>query len=241
MLRLATSRWSGRISGILAFLLMCTLITIPSQARQSKLPDKGTALIFQVNSIGTLGNFGGYGLAIKKHTSTSRAWRLGLSFDIEDQDSDQKSVREDTTYTEATSDENWSRVLVSADIQRVWYLKEESDLLPFVGVGPAISWYSHHRKESSPRAGGRRYTDDNDIDRFAAGLSASLGAEWFFTGHMSLHAELKLEAKYQWESVEAVSSRINPDGTDIVQRNKRNTEGFYASTESARLGLSLYF
>lgn len=242
MWRLTRGCIRSGVPGCFVLFLLCILPGATVHAQKSKLPEGGIALIFQVNQIGSLGNFDGYGLAVKKHTSTDRAWRLGLSFDIEDMDSDQKSEREHSAYSEVTSHYTWSRVIINTDLQRIWYMKEKSDLLPFIGIGPTISWYNHDRWSSSPTPEGIKSIREESTCRFAAGLGASLGAEWFFSDHMSLHAEVNLEAKYQWESEEETRSVTgDPDNADVVNRVEKDEEVFRASTESARLGLSLYF
>ena len=118
------------------------------------------------------------------------------------------------------------------------YLKAESEVAVYAGLGPTATYDTNDSKDTSTKTG----TDTTSVRHdkrttWRTGAAAVLGAEFFATEHVSIHAEYVGYLRYT--STDDVSEYTSYYGE--VSRNKATSAGWTVGTGNVRFGLSAYF
>lgn len=186
------------------------------------------ALQFQITNNFTLDDFQGSIISIKRHTSDRSAWRAGLSLDF-DSSSVERSVQPDgaPAFTDADDGSNQGARL---DLQYLRYTRAGSPVRFLFGGGP-FAGISHSSTESY--RDGVTYRKD-ERDRWDAGVSGVLGAEWFVGAGLSLHAEYGFEFGYTQQE-----RRSEVPTTGEMQKIETDRVAF--SARGVLFGVSAYF
>lgn len=168
-----------------------------SQVRPNSLQADKWALQFQISNNFTLASFEGATISIKKQTSPQNALRLGL-----------------TVYSSASwaNSGNYDNENIVAYFNWIYYPTKNTEVNPFYGFGPLMSYYRSHASDGSL------------YSNWGAGMIGLLGVEWFLNRSISTTAEYSTSASYiRYTSSSAAASNVF----------------FFNST--VRFGLSAYF
>jgi len=215
-------RSSGLTHSTQAVFLLLALGASDARGEENSLTAGSWALQFQIQNNLTLGNFDGLGIALKRHLSGGSALRGGVNFTTS---GSSQELRPDSVQTRADSDLRGVR----AALHYVWYPRPQADVNLFMGIGPAFGYLSN---DSLNSASGRERS--SETSEWQVGAHGILGAEWFATRSLGIHAEY--EIAYQYASSEATVSTGTPE-TKVT----RNTDRWSFGTSAVRFGLSVYF
>lgn len=211
----------------LAFLLPAPIFS-QSEGSGPYLTDSSRSIQFGIESF-SLRTFG-YGLiSYRQHCSASTAVRLGIMLNGNQTMREQtiSKYRNDTlTGRHHSSTTEIPTVSFSIRALYQWYFPIENDLYLFAGIGPEAGYEQ------------REYSwNESDERSWTAGIHGSVGAEWFASRHISLHAEYVSSALYRhsrstdWSGL----SNINSEYTE------ETIKSYQLNWLSVLFGLSVYF
>ncbi|REL37647.1 hypothetical protein DYD21_07635 [Rhodohalobacter sp. SW132] len=188
--------------------------------RTHSLEENSKALQFQITDNFNLSSFTGSAFSYKRHSSDTRAVRVGLSF---------RNEYRTTTRKQDDNDLDLDSILFSTsiDVSFLRYTDPDSDIKFFYGFGPGIDADIRTQKSGNN-------DNETELTRKYFGVAALglTGVEWFFHRSMSLHAEYGafLRVGYSFEE----SERFD----DL---NKIETWDLSLRSSGVRLGISAYF
>jgi hypothetical protein len=201
--------------------------------------DGAKALQFEITDNFNLSAFQGAAISLKKHTSNSFAWRLGLDLNLQVSDQESASERDYEAYAESIRDENSQ--IINLRLQGLFYPHHTAGIRLFYGFGPVFGFSHRKSVKVEERIEYNRITENTSkLNTWKAGLTGVLGVEWFPAKRISLLAEYVSEFTYEYmkstsESVAMVPDDIFSTKSETINKNVR----FYPA--QVRFGLSVYF
>ncbi|MDH4337859.1 MAG: hypothetical protein OEX18_11365 [Candidatus Krumholzibacteria bacterium] len=209
---------------VVALAVVALAVSGAAAQRANSLEDGAWALQFGIEGQFISVNSYSGGVSLKRHFSQKSAFRAGISASAGD------SERDHSDIDQVDGANSWSTGLILA-YQR--YINPHADAVLYWGIGPAFN-YSHSSYNTSR---GDSLSSEITSKRWSVGADAMLGAEWFATRVISLHAEYFAGFDY-FSETESMESNVNGS---LVSRQS-NREGWSTSLTSAvRFGLSVYF
>ena len=171
------------------------------------------ALQFQIKENFTLSAFEGTTLSVKRHTSATRAWRLGVSLgatfeNSDSEDGDQSKV---------------DRQQIALIGHYLFYPTLKDPIHLYVGPGLRGAYSRASTKNEQRRPNGELILlADGSVFEWTVGLSGTLGVEWFAN---------KASACWQNTAPRSPTQRADSTGMPAVRRQTA-THGAYAPTTS---------
>lgn len=185
---------------------------------------------FQIGPNIELSSLEGTAITFKKHTSETKAWRIGISPTA--LVSDRENTSNDTVRT--VTDEH--RYGLSVVFQMMRYRPVSNNATFFYGYGPRAGFKITEMKQENPLSSNRV----TDQDSYFFGGSFTAGVEWFVTKSVGISGEYGLNATYEHSEATTIttypSQPTRPTRKDV---SKRNYFSFNAS--QVKLGVSIYF
>jgi hypothetical protein len=172
----------GRIRVHVALGLLVVTLLVPAAARAQdaerahSLEPGAWALQFSIGGNFRLESFNGSTISLKRHSSARSAWQLGLSPSF-------GSAQEKRTIGPSDSitvmDRDSDTAGLEIDLNYTRYPRPGRTMNLFWTLGPEVSWSRGSQSEVGFEASDRAWS---------VGLGAKLGAEWFATKTLSVHA-----------------------------------------------------
>jgi hypothetical protein len=213
---------SGWLRTTVVLSLLCMMAgNSYGQERSNPLAPGVWALQFSIAQDFTLSNFNGAMLAMKKHVSSKTAWRVGVTIGAGTQD--REFSNSDSTRIENESD-NYGALL---SLELLKYLRPESPLSFFAGFGP-VAGYDYAKSDDKSDSSEQEFK----ASLWSVGVNGILGAEWFLSQAVGVHAEYRLRAGYTSSS----DTRKFED-----QEAKSEANSWSIGSGGVRFGLSAYF
>jgi hypothetical protein len=243
---------------IIGKLFICTIFCASTLLSQDSLSVIGKfidghswTMDFGISSNLTLETFQGTAISISKFVSDYQKYRFGISTNLnytsEDHSGNEYAA---DTLKELTghNDEN-NMYSVQITFQYITYATPKSQTSIYFGIGPlvGISWFKQN-SDAYANMPGYYQSQDGSADshtNYSVGVLGSCGVEWFFSEHISIHAEYGLTAKYTWSKEE--SSKYNKGGyinlkTDPYKNNYSSSySSWLLSGQSVLFGLSVNY
>lgn len=190
----------------------------PAPGTQTKTPR--WALQFSIEDNFQLAAFSGATLSLKRQSSPSRAWRLGITTRFESRN----------TETGASHSENdMINVNVALPYYRLYYFKADGVIRPYWGVGIRPAWL--HRTSESRQNG--QLINKQVLNDLGVGLTGAVGVEWYFTESLSLLAE--------YGSLLAYTRSHREDKSAVTGKRTTETSVVEFDWEQVRFGLTAYW
>jgi hypothetical protein len=139
---------------------------------------------------------------------------------------------------------------IQLSFQYLTYATPNSHTSIYFGIGPltGINWAKDNVTHENVYVNGAlsQSNDNLSSNGYSLGLLGSAGIEWFFSDHISLHAEYSLSASYTWVTEEFKSSYRNKYYSSPViysyeENTKRSSTYWSLSGQSVLFGLSVNF
>jgi hypothetical protein len=182
---------------------------------------------FGISSNLTLSNFQGAAISISKFISDYQKYRFGISTSINSGSSDQSGINfsADTLVGQSKQNIKTDRYFLELSFQYITYATPHAYTSFYFGIGPlaGIGWSKYNGSSNSNYVGSSQsqYNSNNTYTSYSLGVLGSLGVEWFFSEHISLHAEYGLEASYTWNKNESTyNSQYNYSGSNSSSTSK---------------------
>ena len=166
---------------------------------------------FGITSNLTLTSFQGTTISLSKFTSDFEKYRFGISFSGTDGSSDQNSANYAMDTLSSRGGQNSDNVNYALQIsfQYVTYATPNAPTSFYFGIGPLIGYgwtKNQSRSTTSNLSGSQSFSNStSETNNYSLGFLGSLGVEWFFSEHLSVHAEYGLAATYTWGKTESTS------------------------------------
>jgi hypothetical protein len=219
---------------ILIFCLIWFTPLFVAAGMKEKMPKENAwALQFAVVSNFSLKPFQGSTISLLKHSSVNRAWRIGFAGGILYNDADNTDWSEGLRRSRI--DLTRYDLHFSIDLQKIFFANTESNINLFYGWGPTVSYHFNKGYDYN------RGTMEGLKVNWEAGAKFVLGAQWFLTKSISLHAEYgsKLTYIFSWKRIERW--QFDPFEPSNLYIDDSQTEGLNLSSSAVKLGLSAYF
>ena len=207
-------------------LLLLTPRPCASQEDRKDSPLQGGAwaLQFKIEDDFQLSTFKGSVLSIKRHYSPNSALRAGVSFSLSTVDLEDDFISPDTTFSTVRDIDSYD---FGIELQYLRYSNPDARVSMFWGVGPSLNV----SRNESGLSNGNTSTSVNK--RWRAGITASVGAEWFPVGTVGIHAEYGVAFEY--------SSTVDEAENNDSLTRKRDGDAWLIRGRSVLFGLSIYF
>lgn len=203
-------------------------------------PPRG--LQFSINQL-SLGSFQGATLSYVRMIQTNQFSRWGVSFSTNSQlASDDISTlyynaNDSSTTTGNPDDDNELNVAMNLTVKHQT-LKQRpafNDMSLFWGWGPlaGLTWQSSRTESETRLSTSKRPT-------VSAGVTGTVGTEWFLRSNLSLHAEYQSSLIFTYQHRRNFSKLLSPDGSYTEYRSTRDTYQFSGSSK-ALMGITLWF
>lgn len=201
------------------------------------------ALVFEIGEFLKLEAFNRMGIAVKLQHSRTRATRISLT--ARHSHTDMLHTYELDPPDDHRTDQLYTVSALDADVLRLHYREAAGSIHPFWGWGPVMKAdrrkLDQDRLDSAEEGEDRSTYDAVDVS-LGGGLKTVLGAEWFATREISLHAEYGLTLVYTraWTRDTAYSrtatNGLVQTGDDLNTRNSLDLRALPVT-----FGLSVYF
>jgi len=197
------------ITSRLLILLFLFLIAAPvahsqTDSATTELPLHLWSLDFAIEKDFRLDAFLGTALSISRFITPSEKIRVGLStsLGVSDFESDRRHYAADTLSYFNDYDNSKVNHSIQLSVQYLSYTSSNAPTSGYIGVGPLVQYdrLDQELVESYDDPDSRTYHSVYRNSTVSVGVLASVGAEWFFSEHMSLHAEYGLQAFYFWST-----------------------------------------
>ncbi len=206
---------------------------------------------FGVFSNLTLGSFLGGTISVGEFVSDHQKFRFGLTttFEHSSSDADGSTYYQDTLYSRHSYTHSMDDYGVEFTGQYVHYTSPSTRTSIYIGLGPLISYSRYEYDYSSDDvgvSGAASYrTESRKRDTYSVGALSSYGVEWFFSRHVTLHAEYGLALKYSWgsEKYESTENSSYP-GNPVNSRrgdSSESTDGWSLHGTYVLFGVSVGF
>jgi hypothetical protein len=199
----------------------------------------------------TLNTFQGATISIGRFTSDYQKYRLGLSTSVRYNSGDQNgnTLNADTlsSFNNGNNDDN--NYYVSLTFQYLTYATPNNRTSIFFGLGPTIgiSWSKQSDNSSSTYVSNSEdiYNRSFSSNGYSAGILGSCGVEWFFSEHISIHAEYGLSLQYSKSTNDYdVYQKSTYQSTTYDNRKSHSSgssSGWSLSGQSVLFGLSVNY
>jgi len=219
---------------------------------QNSLKPGAWALEFGISSLITLTSFQGTTISVQYQTSTTNAWRAGITINGTTQTGTglQLPIPADTLTNTNSSNNSNSLENVLLKVQYLWYTNPENIIHFYTGIGPIIGYnHSLNDQQSIYRNGSVGNNTVNDqitntsTNTWSAGASGVVGVEYFPARVFSLHAEYGNNLTYQQQKTETTTRSTNYYATTYATGYdfSGTTHGWTFNNGSVYFGLSVYF
>jgi len=221
-------------------------------AETNSLKAGAWALQFGISSNFTLLSFQGTTVSAKYQTSTTNAWRVGISINGNDQNITglQSPIQGDTFTSSGSNNSSNGYENILLRVQYLWYANSEGVTHFYIGAGPIVGYSRNHYDQqdisnsSSPTyASWLNQTRSSTVRSWSAGASAVVGVEYFPVRVFSLHAEYSSNLTYEQSKNESNARSVDNYGT--LYTNGDNATGsshqWTLGNGGIYFGLSLYF
>jgi hypothetical protein len=206
---------------------------------------------FSISSNLTLSNFQGASISLGQFTSDYQKNRIGISTSVNCGTSDQSgnNLTSDVLTSQSKQNSESNRYSIQVIFQRLTYATPNAHTSLYYGIGPlmGIGWNKNTSSSSSNYVSGSQNwsSSDGTGTNYSLGVLGSLGVEWFFSEHMSLHAEYGLTVLYTWSKSESTSSSfyLNPGSTYSSSKSNSSSKssGWSLTGQSVLFGLSVNY
>ncbi|MGK9370092.1 hypothetical protein ACSSWA_14440 [Melioribacter sp. Ez-97] len=206
------------VFGVIVSLLLSSFVSAQSDTANSRY-----ALTFGISDNFTLSKFD-MNIAFKKMLENSNQLRFFISpsintYDFSHEDSSVVSENDKTSLDFG----------IGADY--LWKLIKKDDFIMYGGSGLMLLYSSQNDE-----GGYSNYKNEIDRTGFTAGLRGILGAEWFISKNIGIHAEYLTFLSYGWNNTER---KIFANGQQLpIVKEKSNA---LSMTTLVLFGLSVYF
>ncbi|NLT50263.1 MAG: outer membrane beta-barrel protein [Ignavibacteria bacterium] len=204
------------------------------------------ALQFGISNNFTLSNFNGSTFSGKYHLTDNSAIRVGLTLSGQTGDRDQSSS---TKYNPSASNEQskpFEDYNLTLKTAYLFYPNNDKQIKLYFGAGPILGWSKY--EVSGTDNNYQNDTLNNSLtekitrNNLQVGLNGILGAEYFLTSYLSVHAEYSATFAYQIQKQKNSGERIyiyDKNNPQITESDIKQTSwGFYSG--SVLFGLSVY-
>lgn len=181
----------GRTPVRVALGLLVVTLLAPAAARAQdaerahSLEPGAWALQFSISDNFRLTSFNGSTISVKHHSSARSAWQVGFSPTFS---SAQETRTIGPSDSLTVSDFDIDAAGLDIDLNYTRYPRPGRTMNLFWTLGPEVSWF---RRSQSEVGGGYRDRE------WSLGLGAKLGAEWFATRTLSVHAAYGAGVSYR--------------------------------------------
>lgn len=187
-----------------------------------------------------LGSFDGMLLSCKKHFSSKRAMRIGISIgaSLRDTDSDEHALR----YFDEHRAEGEDQYSMSASVTGLYLLypsgRNRANL--YLGVGPTLN-YSREKSEQEATGNHLGCCDEQWSYGYSIGAGGRgvLGIEWLASENIGIQAEYAVSLMYTYASSE--TSRFRDRYVDETFTSESISRSLNLSSNHVRFGMSVYF
>jgi len=221
------------LSVTIALLLIQTHMSAQPSETQQWLTDSSRSIQFGIGNYLSLNAFDGKSISFKLHNTATNAIRFGftLSGNTASSDATTETIVDDTLIsTTTTSTDPTFSINVDAFVHFLWYLDTHSDVFPFIGIGPMVGFVRNEYVSTSSSSLTRT---------LGVGAEAVVGAEWFATKNISLHAEYQATALFEYTRYE--SYEPGTVGGQTPSKNfKRTIKSWAIRSRTVVFGLSVY-
>jgi len=206
---------------------------------------------FGISSNLTLSTFQGTAISLSKFISDYQKYRFGISTDLSENSGDQtgKQYASDTLSGFTSGDNKTTNYSVRLTAQYITYATPAGHTSIYFGIGPlaGISWYKSTSNSTSNSIDSyqSQYSYTNSETRYFLGMLGSCGVEWFFSEHISLHAEYGLSMQYTWGTTESNSSikygYVNSNTYSSKSNSSGSSSGWSLYGQRVLFGLSVNY
>lgn len=250
------------IAVVLSFFLICsssayagsTMADSSSSHPNSLAPGKW-ALEFGISSNFTLTSFQGTVLSIKRQMNSHEAVELAIGGSLYSQSGTSKFTHTtgDTVDSHNSGSNGNESHSISLSACYLYYPNPDGMINLYFGAGPTVTYgHSDYRQQTyqlpvPPAISTTTITNSNGQTSWGLGASGLVGAEWFMTKYLSLHAQYGLSVMYvasHSTQLTANSSTTTSSGTVIPSQTSSNDWGYHGwqiNPSSVMFGLSVYF
>jgi hypothetical protein len=210
---------------LLSVTLPVSLIYAQDSDTFNPLQKGSKALQFQITGNFTLNSFAGSAISYKHQVSHDRARRIGISLENSYYEIDSPKSLQDF---------NENRLDLSFGAEYTWlkYTNPDSDAKFYYGYGPRVNTVYDVVNLTSDNRNAERYR--NTIGVAAVGYT---GIEWFFKSNMSLHAEYRASAQFNYLREKNI---LEVNGVE-TERIENRVKMINLNGDGVRFGLSVYF
>jgi len=243
---------------VLAKLFICTIFYASTLLAQDSLSVIGKfidghswTMDFGISSNLTLRTFQGTAISLSKYISDYQKYRFGISTNLNynsvDQSGNNYAADTLTGLTSGNNDNNMYSVQIT--IQYITYATPKAQTSFYFGIGPlvGVSWSEQNSNTNSNDPGYYQSHNGstNSDTRYFVGVLGSCGVEWFFSEHISIHAEYGLSIQHNWGKTESSNNSQSSYVYSSSYSNKSNssgsTSGWLLSGQSVLFGLSVNY
>jgi len=159
---------------------------------------------FRIASNFTLSSFQGTAISLSRFISDYQKIRFGISTSLDalSQEADGKHFRFDTLYSKYTRNNDDIRSSIQFTVQHLTYSSPNKTTSLYFAFGPLVglTWRTNDyiNNNSTEQFGFLKNNGSYTHKTFSIGILGSCGLEYFFSEHMSLHAEYSLAGTYSW-------------------------------------------
>lgn len=210
-----------------------------SKTRENSLKEGSWALMFGIDQNFRLTSLNGFTLYLKKHTSDSHAFRVGLSVSYENRD---QNGNEGLDSLRTPYENKRTTFSISLHPSYYFYIEPKADVNFYLGLG-AFGGYSHQTEFNFNYYNPSPYIhrEDSTISEgFSYGVSSNLGVEFFPIKAFSLFAEYSLSFGYSKGQTRYDTYSTNEKGT-IHEINDSSSKNFELINDGVTFGLCVYF
>ena len=198
----------------------------------------------------TLTSFQGTAVSLSRSISDFQKIRIGVSTSLAatSNDADEIYYAADTVVNKTMqADENGNNS-IRLTVQYLTYASPHSAVSLYAALGPlaGITWGSRESNRNYFYVGGNLNVSNNSDTQkeYFAGMLGSLGAEWFFSEKISLHAEYGVTGTYSWYKDNYTTSdrsTYTPSSTTNSSRREYSVSfsGWSLQAQNILFGLSV--
>jgi len=212
------------------FIFLFSKISSPQDDSYLDSLDGKFALQFQINDNFKLSSFQGTTFSGKYHFSNRDAFRLGLSLEFGDAETESELTRLDTVNIDKSRSEIKS-FSITIKTQYVHYFTITNDISFFGGIGPFVNFFDW-KIDAEINEEGNEMKRESQRNGFSTGMDMLLGVEWWFHKSMSLSAEYGLKFSY--------SSSEDKIKDDIID-GESTSKSFAITGNHVNFGITIYF
>jgi hypothetical protein len=237
---------------IYSILFASTLLAQDSLSVIGKfIQDHSWTMDFGISSNLTLSAFKGTALSLSKFTSDYQRYRFGISTNLNNNSRNQSGSHydADTLSGASSGDDDNDAYSVQITLQYITYATPRAQTSIYFGIGPlvGISWSKSNSTSNSSTIG--YYQDQggntSSYTSYSVGALGSCGVEWFFSEHISIHAEYGLVAQYIWSKNESSNqdkySYVNSNSGSYKNISSSSSSGWSLSGQNVLFGLSVNY